>query len=608
MDNPTASENTFTHEPLPNPAKYIRLLELLDDDYSKTIKVRCRLTTWPIDRVPPYHAISYTWGDAESNTNILINDKALRVRTNCELALKQAYWYKKRHLYLYRTMKYCWIDAICIDQSNLGEKGQQVSMMGSIYKNASLVLACIGDHADDSLFVFQTFYGSPIRLTRRSNIFRSHDNSPLSYWFCMTHRFSTPQRFLLALIRLVTRPYFSRLWVLQELKHAKKVEILCGQHAITRSDAWDLFFSTNHYLRWYNEKYTPFLWPPTRQRKKEWFENIRFLRRTLNYDYPLWSWDKGLLRRLYEQSAVTFRMMRHGEHEGVEIFYLLHSYVSLLQCVDLKDKVYGIISLVDWGNVAPPKPDYTKSDFEVAAEFLDAIMKHLDAQEVDTPMRRYFAVTISNLKLDAASPELTNALAARRGPSKVCAAEPTIMPIQNSTLRLAIPAHGWRVSAEEVEKNNAILKGLQPFGRDQIVLPQCIAAGDWVIDDPESQWFKKMWYGRFDCGLVHGFRPLLIMREAQKGDRNPFIGYGFQSCDTRFYKREGGTFIDVYFGVEDGIIFYAKMKQLFEKDKDSTDWMLDFLDTGVCKLETPGSSYGIIAPDRARGELWMDLT
>lgn len=605
MDSPAVSNSSFTHEPLPNPAKYIRLLELLDDDYSKIIKVRCRLTTWPIDRAPRYHAISYTWGDAESNTNILMNGRALKVRTNCELALKQAYWYKKRQFYLYRTMTYYWIDAICIDQSNLGEKGQQVAMMGSIYKNASLVLACIGDHADDSLFVFQTFYGSPIRLTRRSNIFRFHNDSPLSYWFCMTHRFSTPQRFLIALIRLVSRPYFSRLWVLQELKLAQKVNVLCGQHSLSRDDAWNLFCATSHYLKWYNEKCTRFLWPPTIPRKKEWFENIRVLRRTLNYDYPLWLWDKGHLKRLYEQSSVTFRMV---EHYRMEIFHLLHYYVRLLQCADLKDKVYGIISLIDWGDVAPPKPDYTKSDLKVAAEFLDAIMKHLDAQEVDTPMRQYFAVTVSNLKLDAASPELTNALAARRGSSEICAAEPTIMPIQNSTLRLAIPAHGWRISAEEIEKNSSILQGLQPFGRDQIVLPKCAAAGDWVIDDLETQWFKKIWYGSFEGELVHGFKPLLIMREAHEGDRNPFIGYGFQSCYTGLSEREGGTFIDVYFGVEDGIVFYAKLKQMFEKkDEDSKGWMLDLLDTGVCKQETPGSSYGIIAPDRPRGEVWMEL-
>ncbi|KAH8753626.1 heterokaryon incompatibility protein-domain-containing protein, partial [Diaporthe sp. PMI_573] len=166
MESPAASDNVFAHEPLPDPAKYMRLLEVLDDNYSETTKVKCRLTTWPIDSMPPYHAVSYTWGDPKSNTLILMNDKTLEVRTNCEFALKQAYWYRKSQSYFYRKWqshlyretrsewytksRYFWLDALCIDQSNLKEKSKQVAMMGSIYKKASHVLACIGDHADDS--------------------------------------------------------------------------------------------------------------------------------------------------------------------------------------------------------------------------------------------------------------------------------------------------------------------------------------------------------------------------------------------------------------------------------------------------------------------------
>lgn len=66
----------FRHDPLPDSATHIRLLEVLDtshhpndddDDDDKDdddhASVRCRLTAWPVDSAPPYHAISYTWGD-----------------------------------------------------------------------------------------------------------------------------------------------------------------------------------------------------------------------------------------------------------------------------------------------------------------------------------------------------------------------------------------------------------------------------------------------------------------------------------------------------------------------------------------------------------------
>lgn len=127
----------------------MRLLEVLDENHSDSIEVCCRMTTWQTDSTPPYHAISYTWGDPDSNTTILINDQPFSVRKNCEFALKQARWHGKS--------RYYWVDAICIDQGNLNEKSKQVEMMGRIYKRAEHVLAYVGDHIEDSLFLFENF-------------------------------------------------------------------------------------------------------------------------------------------------------------------------------------------------------------------------------------------------------------------------------------------------------------------------------------------------------------------------------------------------------------------------------------------------------------------
>ncbi|KAH8760415.1 heterokaryon incompatibility protein-domain-containing protein [Diaporthe sp. PMI_573] len=136
---------SFKYNTLSDAAGYIRLLEVLDDDYSENIKVRCRISTWLVDNAPSYYAISYTWGDPEPESTILVNGQVFRVRANCEFVLKQAYWYNKTYYY--------WIDAICINQENLEGKSMQVSIMGSIYRKAARVLACVGDHGDDSTFL-----------------------------------------------------------------------------------------------------------------------------------------------------------------------------------------------------------------------------------------------------------------------------------------------------------------------------------------------------------------------------------------------------------------------------------------------------------------------
>lgn len=63
---------TFSYEALPDAGSYIRLLAILDYDEAQPIPVRCELTTWPISEVPEYHAVSYTWGDPDHTTWILV--------------------------------------------------------------------------------------------------------------------------------------------------------------------------------------------------------------------------------------------------------------------------------------------------------------------------------------------------------------------------------------------------------------------------------------------------------------------------------------------------------------------------------------------------------
>ena len=47
--------------------------------------------------------------------------------------------------------KYFWIDAICIQQSDVSERNHQVRMMGLIYKRAAFVLAWLGMDCEKAL-------------------------------------------------------------------------------------------------------------------------------------------------------------------------------------------------------------------------------------------------------------------------------------------------------------------------------------------------------------------------------------------------------------------------------------------------------------------------
>ncbi|KAJ0123789.1 hypothetical protein J7T55_012258 [Diaporthe amygdali] len=118
-----AIEN-FQHEPLPDPATHIRLLEITSVDEIRDLPVHCKLTTWPVETAPLYTAISYTWGDPRQLTSVLVNGRPMEVRCNCEYVLKQAWW-RKGNVYV-------WVDAICINQADNDEKSSQVAMMGAV--------------------------------------------------------------------------------------------------------------------------------------------------------------------------------------------------------------------------------------------------------------------------------------------------------------------------------------------------------------------------------------------------------------------------------------------------------------------------------------------
>ncbi|KAF3055683.1 Heterokaryon incompatibility protein 6, OR allele [Daldinia childiae] len=148
-----AEGRCFAYTPMADARNQIRLLQIHHTKRDELI--HCSLSIWSLSNLPPYHAISYTWGDPSQTTYISINNQPLKVRKSCEYVLRQARWYEKylQNMSLPWRHRYYWIDAICINQVDDEEKSHQVQMMGKIYRLASCVLSCIGPHADDSIFL-----------------------------------------------------------------------------------------------------------------------------------------------------------------------------------------------------------------------------------------------------------------------------------------------------------------------------------------------------------------------------------------------------------------------------------------------------------------------
>ena len=62
----------FKYNSLDIASKEIRLLDLSFDGNDE--EIRCHLITVPLERVTPYEALSYTWGDPERTSAITLED------------------------------------------------------------------------------------------------------------------------------------------------------------------------------------------------------------------------------------------------------------------------------------------------------------------------------------------------------------------------------------------------------------------------------------------------------------------------------------------------------------------------------------------------------
>ena len=293
--------------PLIPGSKQIRLLILLpttgrgSDD-----RVRCEImhTDWDATK---YEALSYAWGNPTLCRRIEIShgDTALfegfMVTENLYAALKSLRRGSPRAL---------WIDAICINQLDNEERGDQVNQMRHIYESAMNVIAWLGN--------------TPKGFRR----LLVASETP-TVWLDMS--MEAPLR------ELLQRPWWTRSWVIQEVVLAKYVFFQCGTHRIE----WDPFFKLVQQLEQNQNRDQKISNPGTDQMisnarnmmwiREGWMESI---------DPPL-----GLLGM-----AWTFR-----ERE-----------VS-----DVRDRLYALLSLLPPEDVII-SPDYSKSQDQIFGEFARA--------------------------------------------------------------------------------------------------------------------------------------------------------------------------------------------------------------------------------------------
>jgi hypothetical protein len=134
---------TYSYRPLQSP-KSIRLINLKP---SRKGALVCTLIEASLDKAPPYEALSYSWDGQSRDQYISCDGKNLAVTANCKAALNRLCRpFKSRLL---------WVDAICINQSLIEEKNQQVDIMFFIYAGARRTLIWLGESDINSDYAFK---------------------------------------------------------------------------------------------------------------------------------------------------------------------------------------------------------------------------------------------------------------------------------------------------------------------------------------------------------------------------------------------------------------------------------------------------------------------
>ncbi|OTA06113.1 ABC transporter [Trichoderma parareesei] len=93
------------------------------------------------DPPPKYEALSYTWGDENDRREIAVNGYIVDVTVNLYSAL--------RRLRLENETRVLWIDALCINQTDLDERSQQVQLMRNIYTLCDRTVIWVGETPED---------------------------------------------------------------------------------------------------------------------------------------------------------------------------------------------------------------------------------------------------------------------------------------------------------------------------------------------------------------------------------------------------------------------------------------------------------------------------
>ena len=247
-----------------------------------------------------------------------------------------------------------WIDALCINQEDVQERGSQVAMMDLIFQRAIFTTVWLGGenhHTKAAVRTIKKLAAVEHKKFLQSNIEPFSQQDPVVY-----ERAGVPYIPLedwRSLAALLLRRWFRRSWVIQEVVLSQDLIVFCGTQEI-------LFPELGKVANLIMVR-----------------DRITGLRSSLKFT-PIDSIANTVEANLCDLVEWRERYLR-GKPEDLALFTLTQLLLetSAFHATDPRDKIYSVYGLLSLSNTSKPKwtPDYTKSAAQCFAEATKVIIE-----------------------------------------------------------------------------------------------------------------------------------------------------------------------------------------------------------------------------------------
>ncbi|KAI0191331.1 heterokaryon incompatibility protein-domain-containing protein [Astrocystis sublimbata] len=362
----------YSYKPLPygNRARYIRLVSLLAGSGDLQLQFHSEATSLSENDAEPYEALSYVWGSKDNPVEVKIVGDPGTTECNNEpheqtMSITQNLATALQYLRYEDDARVLWIDAVCIDQSNVTEKGHQVALMGEVYKHAKQVIVWLGppaDHSGRALEVLREI-GSQVTVDwTKTAMSPTPDASDKTLGL---REKGFPSYFTAddasAVEALWARAWFERVWVRQEVALGRSATFQAGRDSLDR-----VLMQNAAYCIYHKDTESPVFTGNSQGATVIEGSNSR----PANEVSPL--------SRLTGGARVSLvQLMCEPPYRFFPLW--LHYYLEGMHCGDPRDRVYGMLSLLSGldNEQSDFVPDYLAP---VTNCYRDLALRHIAAE------------------------------------------------------------------------------------------------------------------------------------------------------------------------------------------------------------------------------------